>query len=145
MYTCHLAFSLVARVQSPLQHIRVGSSLSTKTELHLSLSLFLSFSLSLSLFLSFSLSLFLSFSLSLSLLYFSLSLFLSFSLSLFLSFSLSPYVQHSDEQCEYTLRLPDSFSPCCALSDLRFSFVTTSLAQVKTTVRVSPIMVALPA
>ena len=51
-------------------------------------------------------------------------------------------VQHSDGQCEHTLRSPDSFLACCALSDLRFSFVTMSLAQVKTTVRVSPIMVA---
>ena len=33
-------------------------------------------------------------------------------------------VQHSDGQCEHTLRLPDSFLACCALSDLRFSFVT---------------------
>ena len=48
-------------------------------------------------------------------------------------------MQHSDGQCEHTLRLPDSFLACCALSDLRFSFVTMSLAQVKTTVRVSPI------
>ena len=48
-------------------------------------------------------------------------------------------VQHSDGQCEHTLRLPDSFIVCCTLSDLRLSFVTMSLAQVKTTVRVSPI------
>ena len=54
-------------------------------------------------------------------------------------------VQHSDGQCEHTLRLPDSFLACCALNDLRFSLVTMSLAQVKTTVRVSPIMVAEPA
>ena len=33
-------------------------------------------------------------------------------------------MQHSDGQCEHTLRLPDSFLACCALSDLRFSFVT---------------------
>ena len=33
-------------------------------------------------------------------------------------------MQHSDGQCEHTLRLPDSFVACCALSDLRFSFVT---------------------
>ena len=51
-------------------------------------------------------------------------------------------VQHRDGQCEHTLRLPDYFLACCALSDLRFSFVTMSLAQAKTTVRVSPIMVA---
>ena len=51
-------------------------------------------------------------------------------------------MQHSDGQCEHTLRLPDSFLACCALSDLRFSFVTMSLAQVKTTVRVSPIIPA---
>ena len=50
-------------------------------------------------------------------------------------------VQHSDGQWEHTLRLPDSFLACCALSDLRFSFVTMSLAQVKTTVRVSPIII----
>ena len=31
-------------------------------------------------------------------------------------------VQHSDGQCEHTLRLPDSFLACCALSDLRLSF-----------------------
>ena len=72
----------------------------------------------------------------------SLSLFLSFSLSPFLSFSLSVCVQHSDGQCEHTLRLPDSFLACCALSDLRSSFVTMSLAQVRTTVIISPIMVA---
>ena len=64
------------------------------------------------------------------------------SLSVALHLFLSVCVQHSDGQCEHTLRLPDSFLACCALSDLRFSFVTMSLAQVKTTVRVSPIMVA---
>ena len=53
---------------------------------------------------------------------------------------MSVCVQHSDGQCEHTLRLLDSFLACCALSDLRFSFVTMPLAQVKTTVRVSPIM-----
>ena len=52
-------------------------------------------------------------------------------------------MQHSDGQCEHTLRLPDSFLACCCLSDLRFSFVTMSLAQVKTTVRVSPITFSL--
>ena len=48
-------------------------------------------------------------------------------------------MQHSDGQCEHTLRVLDSFLACCALSDLRFSFVTMSSAQVKTTIRVSPI------
>ena len=52
-------------------------------------------------------------------------------------------MQHRDGQCEHTLRLPDSFLACCAVSDLRFSFVTMSLAQVKTTVRVSLISPAL--
>ena len=59
------------------------------------------------------------------------------------SHSVDVCVQHSDGRCEHTLRLPDSFLACCALSDLRFSFVTMSLAQVKTTVRVSPIMAEL--
>ena len=60
----------------------------------------------------------------------------------FLLWKLPVCVQHSDGQCEHTLRLPDSFLACCALSDLRFSFVTMSVAQVKTTARVSPILVA---
>ena len=38
-------------------------------------------------------------------------------------------MQHSDGQCEHTLGLLDSFLACCALSDLRFSFVTMSLSQ----------------